>query len=396
MTRRKGEGSIYQRADGQFCGSITLPPGADGKRRRRVLYGKTAREVLAKLGDLRAEMRLGRVPATRRPRVTVAMLLDDWLTAIAKPTAGLRPLTRHQYGVEARTRVRPFLGDLDIGDLTDDVLRRWQDALLDRYAPRSVLKARIPLAGVILLARRRKLLMANPLELVPPPTAKRPRKRAISGEEAGRFLRAIAGHPLETLFLADLLLGARRGELLGLTWADVDLAASTVTIRHQLQQVPAEGLRLVEPKSEAGIRVLPLPSFLVERLRDMHARTGMAGEAPVFTNTRGRPLAPDRYNQAFKSMVEDADLAPLTPHELRHSVATVLVALGVPPPVVAQYLGHADASVSLRWYTHAVPEALREAANRMDEYVRRLDQEHNSNGYNAQLQRPPETADLSS
>lgn len=401
--RGKGEGSIYKRADGRWVGSVALEPGADGKRRRSTVYGKTRREVQAKLDQTRQAVGQGREPVAHGARVTVGELLDEWLDAIQKPTSRLRELTQGQYVVAANTRVRPQLGRLPVVRLNDDRLTEWQDELLAaNYAPRSVLKARIVINAVILLARRRKLLHANPLELVEPPQTQKPKKRAISGEEAGRFLRALRGHPLEMMIMAMLLTGARRGEQLGWAWSDIDLDAATVRMRQQVQRLPARtgrrSLAIVETKTEASERVMPLPSLLVERLRAYqveHARRWPDVDL-VFPSSRGTPMDPRRFNRAFKELIEQAGLAPLTPHELRHSVSTVLLNLGVPAVVVGQLLGHADPSVTLRWYSHEIPEAHREAMGRMDEYIRRLDQEHGGSATRMAIQPPAEERFLSS
>ncbi len=401
MVRAKGEGSIYPFRGG-YAGTIELKPEPGKKRRRKIVLGRTPTEVAQKMKKVREEIASGVVPSRKRAQTTVGMLLDEWLAMVMRPSTDLGELTRYQYATEAQ-RIRRFIGAVPIGELSDDVISDWQEALLSApYAPRSVMKARTVLAGVIKLARRKKLLASNPMELVPPPAAQKPKKRAISGEEAGRFLRAIRGHPLEPLFLADLLIGGRRGELVGLTWGDIDLDANTIRIGKQLQRIPGAGLKLLSPKTDAGARLLPVPAFLTERLRELRAEQVARGvsvdpEAFVFVSRRGHPISPDIFNKHFHRLVAGVGLAPLTPHELRHSVSTVLIALGVPAPVVAQYLGHADASVSLRWYTHTVPEALRDAATRMDGYVRRIADEHSGgNGYLSRLTPGDEPRELNS
>lgn len=336
------------------------------------LYGKTRREVLSKLDKGRETLRSGHEPLpAAASHITVGMLLDEWLDANELPGSGVRRLTAAQYRTEAKTRVRPLLGKLPVVRLDDERLKTWQDTLLKppyNYAPRSILKARTVLSKVIALARRRKLLLSDPLELVPIPHADKPRKRAITAAEAGQFLAAIHGHQYELLFLADLLSGVRRGELLGWTWQDLDLKRGTVRIHQQLQRLPdGAGLKLVEAKTDSSIRLLPLPALLIHRLREL--RETLDGDGLVFVNSRGKPLEPSRFNYEFKQLVVQAGLAPLTPHELRHSVATVLQVLGVPSLVVAQLLGHADPSVTLRWYSHDVPDAQRDAIVRLDEYV---------------------------
>jgi integrase len=378
--RGRGEGALYKRPDGQWVASIELSPGPDGQRRRRVYYAPTRREALAKLDRVREEIKTGgRAPTARDRRITVAALLDEWLLLQERPQSRVKAHTLAEYRFAARTRVQPQLGSRRIADLDDVLLSEWQDHLLEEgYAPRSVLKARVILNGVIMLARRRKLLLSNPLELVQPPTTERPNKRALSGEEARRFLAALRGHRYETLILAALLTGNRRGEALAWRWSDVDLDAATVAIRAQVQRIPGvPGLQIVEPKTSAGTRVLPLPSFLVDALRVHQASQDPPSEL-VFGGPNGKPLEPRHFNRVFQQIVESAGLAPLTPHELRHSMATIMLGLGVPAVVVSQLLGHADASTTLRWYTHSVPEAHRAAMARMDAFVRRLDDENRS------------------
>lgn len=382
--RGKGEGSISRRADGRWHARLTLEPGPDGRRKRKDLYGRTRKDVLAKLDRARENLRGGIQPISAHDqRITVAELVDEWLAALARPSSRVGALTQAQYRLEANTRVLPQLGGLPATQLDDGRLTEWQNVLLDAgYAPRSVLKARIVIGAVIMLARRKRILHANPLELVPGPQPRKPKKRAITGQEAGRFIQAVRGHRWETLILADLLTGMRRGELLGWMWSDIDLDAGTIHIRHQLQRIPnVPGLKLLKTKSDAGERLVPLPSLLVERLREQKALR-RPGVDLVFTSALGTAIEPRNFNRVFKKLVDAAGLAPLTPHELRHSMSTILLHLGVTPLVVSQLLGHADPSVTLRWYSHAVPDDHREAMARMDDYVRRLADEHGGSGVN--------------
>jgi len=291
------------------------------------------------------------------------------------------------------TRIQPYLGHFEIAKLDADLIERWQNALIEGgYAPRSVLKARVVLSAIIKVARRRRLLRENPLDLIDTPSTEPPAKRAISGQEVTRLFRAIRGHRFETLLLAALLTGTRRGELLGWQWKNVDLDRGTVAIRMQVQRIARrEGLQILEPKSKAGMRIVPLPAMLVRRLADHRAQQASERDAAVhdgrpwfntdpetgdemfvFTTTTGTPIEPRNYNRAFKALVASAGLDPLTPHELRHSMSTILMSLGVPPVVVSQLLGHADPSVTLRWYNHVIPESHRAAMDRLDDYMSQL------------------------
>jgi integrase len=193
--------------------------------------------------------------------------------------------------------------------------------------------------------------------------------------ELARRLRAVAeGSTLEIFVALGLATGARRGELLALRWADVDLEAGVVRIERSLQLVGGQ-LHVKLPKSEAGKRLVPLPRSAVGELR--RHRTAQ---------TERRLMIGPRYDTAADLVVAKADGAPFRPagafralvrraglpvtihvHTLRHTVGSWLADAGVPPHDIAAILGHRDAGFTLRTYVHSLPDALRRAADTLDD-----------------------------
>ncbi|MFL6129384.1 MAG: tyrosine-type recombinase/integrase [Mycobacteriales bacterium] len=208
------------------------------------------------------------------------------------------------------------------------------------------------------------------------PTARRKRRGAWTSEEARRFLESArdGGDPLYAYVLV-LVLGLRRGEVLGLTWADLDLDLEELTIGLQLQRVSGKLLHR-ETKTEASDATLPLPAIcsaaLRHRRRRQDAARAAAGEAWqngrfVFTTRYGRPIEPRNFHRSFRARTILAGVRPLTIHDARRTCATLLVDLDVQPRVVMRILRHAQVDVTMEIYSQASSARTQEALRRLGE-----------------------------
>ena len=170
--------------------------------------------------------------------------------------------------------------------------------------------------------------------------------------------------------------GLRLGEVLGLQWKDVDLDRQFLSILRALQRLDG-GVQLVEPKSERSRRQLPLSGVVMQALvrhratqnrERLVAGSRWASTDFVFTSTIGTPLDAANVRKDFHRILEKAELPRMRVHDLRHSFATLLLALGEHPKVVQEMLGHSQVSLTLDTYSHLIPSlGLKERA------VERLD-----------------------
>jgi len=182
--------------------------------------------------------------------------------------------------------------------------------------------------------------------------------------------------------------GARRSEVLGLSWEDVDLRVGTILIRRGVQPVRHSKGRTAEftpLKTKRSRRVVQLPPFAMERIR-LHRREQLKRRTTLGTRWRdpldelGRPVAlvcdrgdgfliyPDSFTSAFKRMAGQAGMHPDTRlHDVRHAVATELGRRGVHPVVVSAVLGHASPAFTIAVYQHAWEEGPAEAAAALQE-----------------------------
>jgi len=213
------------------------------------------------------------------------------------------------------------------------------------------------------------------------PPRRASRKMAVYTEEQVRtLLQAATGDRLEALCVLVLATGMRMGELLALTWEDVNLGREMLTVRMTLQRHRGEGLMAEEAKTDHSKRVIALPRTAVEALRQHRMRQAeereRLGEAwtdldLVFPNTIGRPTEPNSFRYRWwNRLVRRAGLPRIRFHDLRHTAATLLLARGVPVKVVSEMLGHANVSITLNLYGHVLPHMQQQAAETMDGILR--------------------------
>jgi integrase len=225
------------------------------------------------------------------------------------------------------------------------------------------------------------LLRSNPCDAVEPPKRARAEMATWTAEQAAHVLAATDDDRLAALWRLAVLTGMRRGELLALRWADVDLARATVSVRRTLTRGPT-GLTIGEPKSAAGQRAVALPPSCVAALRRHRAcqdeRRRRGGEAWVdtgliFDRGDGQLLHPNVVWAAFRRLVARRGVPLIRFHDLRHTSATLALEQGIHPKVVAERLGHSDISMTLNRYSHVAAEMQRAAAARLDDLLRRLE-----------------------
>jgi integrase len=374
MSKRRGhgEGGIYQReSDGRWCASVDLGL-AGGSRRRKVIYGKTRKEVADKLKALHRDQVSGRVLATEQQ--TVKQFLETWLEQRVKHHN--RPRTYQGYQDIVENHLVPHIGAHQLEKLSPEHVQTMLNTLTaSGLSPRTVSNVRAVLRKALNQALRWGLVYRNVATLVDAPRTTTFSIQPLDQVQAQQLLDAVAGHRLEALYRVALSLGLRRGEVCGLRWEDVDLERATLRVTGSLQRVGGR-LERAAPKTAASVRTIALPPVLRRVLerhrarqeqeqRDLGAEWQDSGL--VFVSERGTPLDPRNVVRHFKTALARAKLPEATRfHDLRHSCATLLIAQGVYPRVIMEILGHSQISTTMNTYAHVLPETQREATHKID------------------------------
>jgi integrase len=220
------------------------------------------------------------------------------------------------------------------------------------------------------------MIQSSPCASIDLPRLSTARVKAWDEAQTRAFIDGVANEPYRAFWIVAVTVGIRRGELIGLRWRDVDLDRGTVTIRRTLTRT-IDGKWTVgdSGKSDAAHRTVRLPRIAIDALRhrraDQAERRNDLGvwaiEDAVFDRGDGAHLTdPTRVQRQFKRIVDRLGLPDITVHGLRHCAATNALRAGVPVHAVARMLGHADASVTLRCYSHVLADLEAQSVDRID------------------------------
>ncbi len=360
-----GEGTVYHRADGRWSATVS-----DG-RRRKAYYAETEREVRKKLRLALRELAAGQ--PLPNDRLTVAGFLTRWLEETAKPS--VRPKTYAGYRGVVRDHLLPELGRIRLAKLTPSDVQHLLNVKLGKgHSPRYVGYMRVVLRIALGKAVKWDLVRRNAAALTDPPKVVRYRKLPLSFEEAQTFLSSASRDRLHALYIVALTTGLREGEILGLSWTDVDLERRQLHVHQQLQRLDGR-LQLVEPKTSSSRHMVVLTAPAAEALtahreRQLFERRaadkGWRESGLVFTTAIGTPLEPRNLVRSFKAALRNAKIADRRFHDLRHSSASLLLAMGVDLKVVSEMLGHSTIQLTADTYADVMPALQAEAAARLD------------------------------
>jgi integrase len=311
-----------------------------------------------------------------KSRITVTQYLGDWLDAHA---VEIKPATLATYRYLVTHYVEPHIGRMRLQAVRPTTLSVLYRDLLVRGGKggRPLSRATVDYVHAILrkafndAVRSEQLLVANPAE-----RAKRPRggprgpREVWTADQLRTFLNAASRHRLSAFFRVAAYTGARRGELSNLRWADVDWDEPALRIKGSVGIIAGQR---VEGTTKSGReRAVSLDAGTVDVLRALRRRQVenqlALGDAwtetdHVFTSGDGVPINPDSMTALMAKTIRAHNFAlppgvPALPvarlHDLRHLHATHLLLAGVPVHVVAERLGHADPSITLRVYAHVL------------------------------------------
>ena len=308
---------------------------------------------------------------------TVAKWLDFWLREHVSP--GLKPKTIEWYRYLVEHYVLPAIGDLSLDALNADHLIILQNQLRAHLADRTVNRIMALINRAMKKAVKSRKVLYNPCEAIDLPRVPHKKQNAFTVEQEQAFRAVVAGHRLEVLYDLGFLQGMRRGELLGLLISEYDAAAGTIKVSGQVQTIAGETKRHSSPKTENGVRELPLTprqqrlmDVHLARLREERSRLGIEWHEHglLFPSEVGTPIIPRNLSRHYYKMLGRANLPIMPFHWMRHTAATRFDSRGVGASEAckAALLGHGPRSVTGGYIHVSIEEkraAIMQAENEM-------------------------------
>lgn len=371
-------------------GARPWPPGSDVTSVQRRPSGKWRARYVDPLGHERAQHFDTKDAAEAFLAMQVVRMRDGtWIDPLhgrrlfrTHAVAWSRAQLQHRDSTAGTTANRLVVltghfGDVPLASITRPQVQAWVVGLSETYSPKSVEALYRLMAQVMLAAVHDGYLHKSPCWKINLPEDEAPVDVPLPDEVAALY--AAAPPHAKALILAGIGTGLRISEMAGLTVDRVDFLRRQVTVDRQLVGTHLRQPVFGPPKTKAGNRVIPVPQDVIDEIAAHLA--AWPSESVVFRTAHGMPwtrrtLAEElrRWRRhAARADVERAssegrdpyELERLTFKSLRHYYASGLINAGLSPTAVAARLGHADASITLRVYSHLWPtddEATRTAA----------------------------------
>lgn len=301
---------------------------------------------------------------------------EEWLTHYIKPSSKQR--TFEQYSRAAQIHILPYLGDIELTDLTPFVLQKFITGLTENGNKRTSKGLSPNFVKTILSIVQNSLKTAHLVGYLPEYSAnkiKRPKPKekqveCFSAWEQKKIEEAALSAKKDKYrgIILCLYMGLRIGELLALTWNDIDFDKNILSVTKTCHDGNENGkhIRIIDtPKTENSRRQIPLPKTLVKMLKEMKKKSKCEfviadGERPVFIRS---------YQRMFELFLKKLKLSHKGFHSLRHTFATRALECGMDVKSLSEILGHKNAMITLNRYAHSLWEHKAEMMNKLSKML---------------------------
>lgn len=301
--------------------------------------------------------------------------LEEWLDNFC---VDIEQTTRDGYVSQIQSLLNPYLGEMQLHNIKTTDIQAWINTMREKgYRPKTIRNAYHILKSALEKAVVIRKISNNPCTGTVLPKNSKPKVEIYDLEEIQKMLDAAKGTDMYFPLLLEISVGFRRGELLALTWDDIDLENGIIHIRRNYVRT-TQGMITKQPKSAAGIRDVHIGENLIDACKLAYARYQDDKEDTTqkFYDTRlvvrqknGKPYRPDSWTQKWERFVKYHNLKHIKFHALRHSYTSVMLQAGISPKVMQERLGHSDISMTLNVYAHTVPELNKAAGEKIDELI---------------------------
>jgi integrase len=362
-----------------MTGSLTVKNGkyyallnvyVDGKRKKKWIYtGLPEKGNKRKAEQFLREkiVEYERMEGIIRSDILFSDYIRFWLTQIARK---VDIVTLQGYQIVADGHILPYfdqkkikLVDMDYRILQTYIDTKHKSGRLDGkggLSPKSIRAHKNVISQALDMAVKNKLLISNPCQFVILPPLERYESTYYNEKQLKALFAALDGDPLLPLIKITAIYGLRRSELLGLQWDSIDFDAQTMTIRHTVSKV-TEVIAKDKTKNISSRRTFPLTPEALDIFRTAKKdeelnRLAFGREYQenlyVFKWADGHTYSPDYLSHRFNDLLKKHSLPHIRFHELRHSCASILIAMGWTLKDVQEWLGHSDIQMTANIYSH--------------------------------------------
>lgn len=369
-------GSKRKRGVDSWRLEVTIGTDAQGRPKRysKTVHCKSEAEADRELAKFYAACSEGRV--RKQSSMLVSDLCDAYWDEYA--TRFLKKSSQRGMRTPIKIWIKPILGKKKCAKLTRQDVQKWVNLLSDSVSPKTVRNYYSALRQIMRYAVDMDIIDDTPCKNIRLPKKDHKEANYYDLESVKKLLATLDKLTDDELtykcaVLVLLFGGLRKGEILGLNWADIDFKVSTIHVHRTRQISPYIGVYEDTPKTVSSVRYVTLPKQVMKELKSLQIQQrkrqlelGYIGSDAVLQGVMGQPLYPQVLQRWFTRFIERNGLPHITLHGLRHTHASMLAHMNTDKMQISERLGHSELSTTLNIYTHLFENADRQIADDLE------------------------------
>ncbi|MEK3819636.1 site-specific integrase [Cytobacillus sp. FSL W8-0315] len=359
--------------------SYTVDIGKDlktGKRKQKTRSGfRTKKEAQAALAEL-----INNVEKGSYIEPTKQKLQDFALEYLEKSYKNkVKASTYERLHSLLLNQIFPWFGNIGLKDIDQFLIHQFYDEKIKEGLSSSYIQRMHEVINMLLkIAYKWELIPKDIASLIEAPRLMKKEMKVWSVEQINEFLDHTKHSRYHPVFYLAAYTGMRKGEILGLTWDDINFEAKTIKVNRTLYKIKGQFL-LHEPKTKHSIRTIYMDDDLVKVLKKQKAKQNVERmkyrgvykeHNMVFAQESGEFVYPSAANILFVRYIKQTDLPVIRFHDLRHTHATILLQMGVNPKIVADRLGHSSVKITLDTYSHVLPSMQQDLSDQFSKVMK--------------------------
>ena len=354
---------------------IDIPIGYNGTKRIRHIETFLGGKKEAVLRENELKIQLKNNTYIKKNKMTVAELFNEWLSS---KQSEIELKTYKTYELWTN-KIISAIGTVKLKELNVKILEDFYTNLrtTTSLSTKSIQEIYATVSIALNKAVKWGYISTNPNSFIEKPKVKQKQIECYSPEEVEILINSLQNEPLkyQAIIMLALDSGCRRGEITGLTWADIDFEASSITINKTTQYLPQYGIFEKSTKSETSNRTIYITDVTKQILKRYKAEQSekrlllgisWKNSIRVFTTDFGADMHPDTPSKILEKIIKKYNLKRITFHGLRHTSISLQISSGIQAQVISKRAGHSSVTVTDKIYSHFFENEFKEVATRMN------------------------------
>jgi len=346
----------YKRKDGRWEGYVIYTNPDTGEEEKKSFYcrSKYGSESKRKMNQFIEKIEAGDYSDIRK--VTVEGWLKKYLDVYCRDR---EQTTLDGYRNYIYKHIIPELGKVKLAELKPLHIQKFYNSEREKgFKNKTILQEHRIMHRAFKKAVVDGLMARNPCDGVDIPSPEEYEPTIYTEEQFAKLLQKLKGHRMEAIILLAGMCGLRRGELLGLSWGDIDLDAAVLHIRNNVVPTSA-GTITKQPKNKTSARDVAIPSVIIPTLKRLR------GLGKLYVKLNGKDYNPGSVSRLFKEFLKDNNLPHIRLHDLRHFNGTMMLKHGVTEREASARLGHSNLLMTKK-YQHVIQGMDQKSAEKLN------------------------------